>query len=140
MVVVFDFELMVNQTSIAKNLPPYDDYEKENSIKEMPWLDIELIDCNCSRYPQMRQVALRGGSALPAVSQSALSDSCSDTDERDFSDPVDCEDLPVDNNAAAEDEESETLYAEYFKLKGSTYHEHFQKALKQCKQLLITKR
>lgn len=32
-----------------------------------------------------------------------------------------------------------TQYAEYFNLKGTSYHKHFQDALKQCKRLLLNK-
>ena len=37
-------------------------------------------------------------------------------------------------------DETPVLFTEYFKLKGSTYHEHFQDGLRRCKRLSMEKR
>lgn len=131
--VIFDYDMMLNQTSIASNLPPYDYYEDDNNIEEMPWLDITLADCNCSHYPRTSSIAVRNGSGFPATeTQSDSSDSCDgNTSEHDLSET---EGEPA--NAA---DEEVTQFTEYFKVKGSTYHDHFQKALRQCKRLLLNK-
>ena len=65
-VVIFDFEVSDNTTSVSTALRPYDDYEDENSIPEMPWLDIAVADCNCSRYPELSDVAVRLGANIEA--------------------------------------------------------------------------
>ncbi|XP_078357392.1 uncharacterized protein LOC144642294 [Oculina patagonica] len=57
--VIFEFEILTNQTSVAVSLQPYDDYEEENAIVEMPWLDITLVDCNCSRFPNTTNIAVQ---------------------------------------------------------------------------------
>ena len=142
--VLFDFDVLLNQTGIAMNLPQYDDYKEDNKIREMPWLNIMLADCNCSHYPHVANVAVRSGLGLPAL-EIQSSDSCKESDsdreseresEREFSD--------ADGSAAAaafaDTVEEETLFTEYFKLKGSTYHDHFQKALRQCKRLMLDKK
>ena len=79
--VLFDFDVLLNQTSIAMNLPPYDDYKEDKKIREMPWLDITLADCNCSRYPHVANVAVHSGLGLPASDiQSSDSSKESDSD------------------------------------------------------------
>ena len=88
-------------------------------------------------------MAVRSGLGLPALEiQSSDSSKESDSDgeseresERELSD--------ADGSAAAafaDTVEEETLFTEYFKLKGSTYHDHFQKALRQCKRLMLDKK
>lgn len=68
--------MMLNQTSIAATLPPYDDYKEENKIKEMLWLDITLIDCNFGRFPNVANIAVGNGKGFPASeSQSVSGDS-----------------------------------------------------------------
>ena len=52
--VIFDFEIKENMSRVTNTFRPYDDYKGENSIQEMPWLDIEVSNCNCSRYPDLR--------------------------------------------------------------------------------------
>ena len=133
---VFDFNLLLNQTSVAINLPPYDNYEEENNIEEMPWLDITRVDCNCNSYPNVSNVAVRTSVVFAAShirfhSGESRCDSDSNISELDLSEPE------PDHPSTADVEE--THYAEYFKLKGSTYHEHFQKALKQSKRSLLNK-
>ena len=136
MVVVYDFNLLLNQTSVAINLPPYNDYEEENNIEEMPWLDITRMDCNCNCCPNVSNVAVRTSvvftaSQIRSDSGESTCDSDSNISEHDLSE------LEPDHPSTAVVEE--THYVEYFKLKGSTYHEHFQKALKQSKRSLLNK-
>lgn len=121
------------QSSIATNLAPYDDYEGENSIPEMPWLDITLVACNCSRFPSVSNVAVRSVTLPASQTQSDSSDNTSEHDDLSETE----EDIRATVDDAGDVEVEETQYAEYFKLKGSTYHEHFQNALRQCKRLLL---
>ncbi|KAJ7373264.1 hypothetical protein OS493_012853 [Desmophyllum pertusum] len=132
-VVIFNFDLMQIQSSIATNLAPYDDYEGENSIPEMPWLDITLVACNCSRFPSVSNVAVRSVTLPASQTQSDSSDNTSEHDDLSETE----EDIGATVDDAGDVEVEETQYAEYFKLKGSTYHEHFQNALRQCKRLLL---
>ena len=105
-------------------LPPRSDYGN-NEYKEMPWLDCETVNCNCSKFPQLRNVVLTKEPS-PKVSVGV--------GEEDSSD-----DTPtVEPSASANDDDDNldletTLYSEYVKLKGCTYHEQFQVSLKSCK-------
>ena len=182
-VVIFDFELKLNQSSIAVHLPPYDDYKEDNSIQELPWLDTTRAGCNCSRYPNVQNVGVRGRPVF-GTSQTHSDSSASDESdsENDLSDPELDHSSTVAGSSAvaagsssgsaaastagggsvasadsgsavtsaassaggatgADDEGAEELqqYAEYFKIKGSTYHDHFQKALRQSKRMLLNK-
>lgn len=120
---MFDLTWTLNETSIAWNLPSYNEYKEENDkLKEMLWLDIKIVDCNCSRYPNVGNVTVKSSAARSILRIETHSDS-SDSSEQDLS-----ESEEVSQNSAGV-EDNETLYAEYFKLKGSTYHDHFQKAL-----------
>ena len=134
-VVIFDFEVSDNQTSVSTALRPCDDYEDENSIPEMPWLDIAVADCNCSRYPELSDVAVRPGANIES-SRTRSSDSDSD-DSSEYEQEPEEENTP--SQTSSTEVEEETLYTEYFKLKGSTYHEHFQTALRHCKTLTRNK-
>ena len=76
----------------------------------------------------MAAVAVRGerNSRNSQLTQSSDSES----DEQEDSQQGQSDDVEV---------EKDTLYTEYFKLKGSTYHEHFQSALRRCKTLARNK-
>ena len=134
---------MLNQTSIAAPLPPYDDYEEENKLKEMPWLDITLIDCNCRRFPNVANIAVRNGSVFPdsesqSVSSDSGSDSCDDIYSSEHLSDIEEDHRSAQASSAPDPSVTEdTCYTEYFKLKGSTYHDHFQKTLRKCKTLLL---
>ena len=62
------------------------------------------------------------------------SDSESDKQEENQLDEPEV--IQQENNQQGEED---TLYTEYFKLKGSTYHEQFQSALRRCKTLARNK-
>lgn len=122
------------------SLQPYDDYEGENNIIEMPWLDITLVDCNCSQFPNKSNIAVQNGTGFHASGQSDSSDSNdSNASERELSESEDDQTSAAENPDSSENVEEETHYTEYFKVKGSTYHDHFQKALRKCKRLLLDK-
>ena len=76
------------------------------------------------------------GLSFPASeSHSVSSDSGSDS----------CDSYSIEHNLSEIEEDytsapsgtEETCYTEYFKLKGSTYHDHFQNSLRKCKRLLL---
>ncbi|KAL9977484.1 hypothetical protein ACROYT_G014892 [Oculina patagonica] len=131
--VIFEFEILTNQTSVAVSLQPYDDYEEENAIEEMPWLDITLVDCNCSRFPNTTNIAVQNG-IDPHASYDSNESNSSEGEPSESED-----DQTGDATDSIEDNEEITHYTEYFKVKGSTYHEHFQNALRKSKRLLLDK-
>ena len=82
----------------------------------MPWLDITPIGCNCSRFPNVANIAVGNGLGF-----------------RDLSEIE-------EGYTSAPSATEKTCYTEYFKLKGTTYHDHFQKTLRKCKRLLLHQR
>jgi len=123
-VLISRIEVLGNYSLVSAPLPPRSDYE-ENQYPEMPWLDPETVECNCSRFPELNNVII--------------------TKEHTTKDTVNVakeEELPVHVAVANDDDDDEDddvldlevpLYTEYVKLKGCTYHGHFQAALKSCK-------
>ena len=130
-----------------------------NSIASMPYLDPRSINCNCSNYQGM--ILLSSCSAAATATASKLQnlslcdeENGSEVDEHedeeeqaadldlddDFSETVAIEDSDIGklfgpDNTTTGDE----FYTETFTLKGSSYHEHFQTALKLCKLKMINK-
>ena len=101
----------------------------------MLWLDITLISCNCSRFPNVANIAVGNGLGFPALeSQSVSSDSGSDSCDS-YSSERNLSEIEVYTSAPSVTED--TCYTEYFKLKGSTYYDHFQKTLRKCRRLLL---
>ena len=125
---------MASMSQVTTSLQAYSDYE-ENSIPEMPWLDVELVQCNCSSFPKVGNIGVKSssnGNTLQAVSDSSKSESENNVSHDDV------------NLATSHDsdnpKETPALFTEYFKLKGSTFHAHFQDALRRCKRLSMDKR
>lgn len=128
---------MASMSQVTTSLRPYTDYEEENSIPEMPWLDVELVRCNCSSFPEVGNIGVKSssnGNNSQAVNDSSESESESDNDvsHEDVNSPT--------SHDSDNPNETPTLFTEYFKLKGSTYHAHFQDALRRCKRLSMDKR
>ena len=112
-------ELLENQSLVSAPLPPRSDYGA-NQYPEMPWLDCETVNCNCSRFPELSNVIL-AEQPTPKSNVEVSGENSSDETPASSVANDDIDDLEV------------TLYSEYVKLKGCTYHEHFQEALKSCK-------
>lgn len=122
-------------SQVTTSLRPYLDYEEENSIPEMPWLDVELVRCNCSSFPEVGNIGVKSssnGNNSQAVSDSSESESDNDVSHEDVNSPT--------SHDSDNPDETPALFTEYFKLKGSTYHAHFQDALRRCKRLSMEKR
>ena len=128
---------MENQSLTAANLRPYDEYEGENSIPEMPWLDVEVSHCNCSCYPVKGKIGVKSQSSSSQVG-SDLSDLCESDSGDSSQEDTSLEVTQPQHNSGPPAVES-AMYTEYFKLKGSTFHAHFQDALKRCKRLTLDK-
>ena len=104
--VIFDFEVIPNQSRISSSPAPLDWYIGEDTIPEMPWLDLSTGRyCNCARHHVRGSVIVRDetGTAYEASS----SDSDHDSIEESLS--------------TCSEEEQPTLFTEHFTLKGSTY-------------------
>jgi len=97
-----------------------------NDIPEMPWLDCDSVKCNCSKFPLVGNVVIHS-----EVSSQNLNTEVDEDDDTGMGSD-DAPPAPVDNYDDNLDL-AVTLYTEYVKLKGCTYHDHFQAVLKFCK-------
>ena len=120
MLVIFDFDFMENQSLAATNLRPYDEYEGENTIPEMPWLDIEVAHCNCSCYLVQGKIGVNSQSS-PSQVESDSSESCESDSSVSSQEDTSSDDTETQHNSGDPTVESESMYTEYFKLKGSTF-------------------
>ena len=121
-VLISNIELLENHSMVSVALPPCSDYGN-NEYKEMPWLNCETVNCNCSKFPQLHNVVLTKEPS-PKVSV--------DVGEEDSSDGTPTASANDDDDNDNLDLET-PLYSEYVKLKGCTYHEQFQVSLKSYK-------
>ena len=119
-ILISKIELLENQSLLSAPLPPRSDYGN-SQYPEMPWLDCETVNCNCSRFPELHNVILCNVSTPPEITADVRDEESSDETPAASANENDNLDLEV------------PLYSEYVKLKGCTYHEHFQVALKSCK-------
>ena len=132
-----------------------------NTIVSMPYLDLNSVDCNCtcaksSKRGKMLRVTTTDTSATGAATELqrlSLSDrneegSSEEEEEDDQNAEEDFFDV-CDRDGDSEVAElfapvtvcdaGEELFTESFTLKGCSYHEHFQTALKICKQKMVKK-
>lgn len=166
---VWDFDvddvflsLTASQCSVQAKIP-----SKPTSIASMPYLDHKTVNCNCNSKSVQGKVWLSSSLTLAAkratssMQRMSLSDineqeeeniSEEESEEEELQD-ADEEVLGFVTNRlinsrgageliAAENTAchvSEPLFTESFTLKGSSYHEHFQETLKNCKDKKIKK-
>lgn len=128
-----------------------------NMIVSMPYLNPNSVDCNCAKSSK-RGKTLRSTTTTTSAAASELQRlSLSDKNEEDSSEEEEEEDPSVeedltdvhDRDGDSEDTKlfapgtvcdvGEQLFTESFTLKGCSYHEHFQTALKICKQKMVKK-
>ena len=133
--VIFDFEVMGNISQVATSLRPYTDHQEENSIPEMPWLNVKVVKCYCRSFPEAGNIGVKSsskGSTSQVVSDSSESESDSEVSHEDVNSPT--------SHDSDNPEKTPAIFTEYFKLKGSTYHAHFLNALRRCKRLTMDKK
>ena len=136
---------------------PTEDHDGEDPIPTAPWLDIQVCNCNCSHFPNSGNVLVNGsnassenlhdtGSSDDSDSEGSLShedtyvrNEDDDDDDDDDDDHGDDDDEDDDHDDVYDDHDVPEKFTEYFSLKGSSYHEDCQKALRKCKQLQLKK-
>ena len=148
-----------SQCSVKAKIP-----SSVNKIYSMPYLDPNRVNCNCAKSSKQGKVLLScaattAASQLQRLSLSHINDyegleeegeeeaELVEVELEDVEEEIDLVSDRVNDSAGAEliaPENSvcdggETLFTESFTLKGSSYHEHFQSALKICKQKMINK-
>ena len=108
---IFDFEVMASMSQVTTSLRPYTDYEEENSIPEIPWLDVELVRCNCSSFPEVGNIGVKSslnGNTSQAANDSSESESDNDVSHEDVSSTT--------SHDSDNPDETPTLFTEYFPL------------------------
>ena len=98
----------------AAVMKPENPKDSETPIPNLPWLNVAHCKCNCSNFPEKGQVLANKDDA--DTYSSALGG--------------------ISNDSTVDDsnEENMVLHAERFKLRGSTFHDVFQLALRKCQQ------
>lgn len=101
----------------ATVMKPEDPDNGETPIRNLSWLNIAHYKCNCSNFPERGHVLVNiddgdiYNTAMNACGGNGNDSTVDDSSEGDM-----------------------VLYAERFKLRGSTFHNVFQLALKNCQQ------
>ena len=148
-----------SQSSVKAEIP-----SSVNTIYSMPYLDLNKVKCNCARSSKLEKVLLSCAATTAASQLQSLSlahindeDGLEEAEGEEDADLVDVEledvedeidllpdrlndtggaELFAPENTVCDDGET---FTESFALKGSSYHEHFQNALKNCKQKMVKK-
>ena len=114
MLLVWDFRissLTASAAAIAPRIPEVDLY------LQCPFVDLKNTSCNCSKFPHVGSVLLE--EYMLEIKQEEVNEG-------------------YDDESQPQEKETETeLFTEVYKLKGSSYHEDFQQALRICKFKLI---
>ena len=149
--------LTASQCSVQPKMPMCAD-----KLPIMPLVGLNLVSCNCVNAETKGTVIWKNcgpasaASDLQKLSIAAANEEWEDSDsansEQEEDDNLDeFMDFPhVNNIALSEGQEfsmaesvcnsEETLFTETFGLKGSSFHKHFQKTLKLCKEQLLNKK
>jgi len=126
-ILISKIQVLDNQSLISAPLRPRNDYGS-NDIPEMPWFDCDSVRCNCSKFPLLGNVVIH---SVDVFTRNVTTEVDEDEDTGNVSD--DAPAAPIDNDNEDDVDPAITLYTEYMKLKGCTYHDHFQTVLKSCK-------
>lgn len=168
-IIIWDFdvdEINLSLTASQSVVKPQTS-ESVERLPIMPLLDLSKVMCNCRNVSRHRKVLLESCPAVSAASdlrKLTISEVPVEMDEEADEDAVDDEsseeaaedddeefgDLPQVSDREQEAVEftsgdrtdcvsTETLFTESFKLKGSSFHEHFQRCLRSCKEKLKNK-
>ena len=123
----------------------------------MPHLDLSRVTCNCVNSSTKGIVLLSScteARAIPEIQRLSLSDNEEENvseeeeedekeeegeDDDDFADASGSSSKELFAPKSTECSPTEPLYTETFTLKGSSFHEHFQRTLKSCKEKMINK-
>ena len=157
-----NLSLTSTQCSVTASVPLV---SSTSTSESMPYLDLSKVHCNCckpSKQGKLKVLLSIEGAAL-GLQNLSLTDLASHSEQEEEEDD---DDLAEENNDQEGDDEffndltdsvialgdtkliapqdsvneTETCYTETFTLKGSSYHENFQKTLKECKESLINKK
>ena len=116
---------MDSMASSSGAIKPEEPDDDEVQIQYLPWLDFKHCSCNCSLHPKVGKVLVNEENVViysHAINVQSTSESGSDDSSEED------DQLPT----AMDESTCDVLYSEKFKLKGCTFHDHFQIALKEC--------
>ena len=157
---IWDFEVdTLNLSLTAANcLVKAEIPSSVNMLVSMPYLDPNSVDCNCTKSSKrgkiLRSTTTDTSAAASELQRLSLSDNNEEDSseeeeeeeyqnvEEDFTDVYDRDGDSEVTKLFAPDtvcDVGEELFTESFTLKGCSYHEHFQTALKMCKQKMVKK-
>ena len=117
--------------------------EDDDSYPTLPWLDITQTNCNCNKYPTCGLIVQNSSNE-----SQYLYDNGGHSDDGGHSDSEIIEHAVNDHNDSSvtddgqvnmehldheHEEHEEQRYTEKFKLKGTSFHNHFQSALRHFK-------
>ena len=77
--VVVDFEVIPNSYPVKAK--PKDDYDGEDPLPTVPWLDVQVCNCNCSSYPNRGDVLVNTSATQESHHYTESSDDCQSSEE-----------------------------------------------------------
>lgn len=109
---IFTFDVMVNNSVVAEVLPPKLPSKEDDDIHSMPLLKLESCDCNCTSFPNVSDVLLEEGDGNDARVDQDVQDQIEKNQEE----------IKASTNNVCESTRSTSLFSETYALKGSTFH------------------
>ena len=128
---IFTFDVMVNNSVVAQTLPPKLPSKEDDNIRSMPLLKLESCNCNCTSFPKETKVSnvlLEEGDSDAHVNQDMQNQSEKNVEKDEAS---------ANNVSEPSASQPTTLNSETFTLKGSSFHEEFHRELCSCKHMLL---
>ena len=134
---IWDFEVDTVLSATCTALPPHYPDCVDETLRICPLLDVSKPTCNCSNFPITGKVLVDikdyfvPETQLPPISDDELMHELDELQDLNLNEVEDVlEEVSTDD---LDDEQ----FSEMFLLKGSSYHKHFQDALRSCKQSLL---
>lgn len=109
----------------------------------MRLLAFEKVECNCTSFPNVESVIIPAKFADRDIAEMIADiDIQSNKEDSDGTQEDEQYKLEEDKHNDEQDEDMEKIiereeYTEVMKMKGRSYHEHFQSYLKVCKEMLV---
>jgi len=142
--VLFNFKVVNSMSEAAGIVKPTDPVSEVDDFPSIPWADIRNCICNCSSFPNTGNVIVNENQ--PNCYQPDTSDCESEVDNRDNNSmhvnaEMDIEKQPsiIIDEEDTTTSDHKTCFSEKYKLKGSSFHPSFQKAIKLCNKLRARK-
>lgn len=130
-VLVFKFDVLVNNSVVAQALHPISGYREDtDDVLSMPLLNLNSSTCNCSTFPQLSDVLFE---EEDTQSQGNIASG----GRNENMEPEENQNMDMEADETCTASPTDVLYCETFSLKGSTFHRDFQNVLGDCKQQML---